>query len=173
MVFEQLVLKVGLENIPYLQPKQLTNAGVRELHQIPVSDKDQRQIILRITDPESQHGKRYGVGVGLAMFCQLKSGFIDHEAIRRLEKYNSWAGRGVGGLVGGSQIRRSVDPESQHGTRYGVGVGPGYVLPIKWCFLDFKPIHLQKHDSWEGGGYMDHGSREMSFQKANMEPGIG
>ncbi len=29
--FEQLVLTVGLENIPYLQPKQLPNAGVRDL----------------------------------------------------------------------------------------------------------------------------------------------
>ncbi len=34
MVVEQLLLKVGLENIPSLQPKQLSNAGVRELVQV-------------------------------------------------------------------------------------------------------------------------------------------
>ncbi len=30
-MFEQLVLTLGLENIPNLQPKQLPNAGLREL----------------------------------------------------------------------------------------------------------------------------------------------
>ncbi len=33
VAFEQLVLKVGLENIPYLQPKELPHAGDRKLVQ--------------------------------------------------------------------------------------------------------------------------------------------
>ncbi len=52
-----------------------------------------------------------------------------------------------------------MNPESQHGTctGYGVGVGSGYVLSIEIGFLDLKLIHrLEKYDSW---GWRLNGSR--------------
>ena len=73
----------------------------------------------------------------------MKLPFLYLKPIHRLEKPDSWGQR-----LHGSRIPRTMDPESEHGGRYRVGVGSGYVLPIESGFLHPKPIRrLEKHDS--------------------------
>ena len=62
--------------------------------------------------------------------------------IHRLEKSDSWPQRFCV-----SEIQRIVDPESEHGSRYRVGMGLAMFPRLKSGFLDLKPIHLlENHD---------------------------
>ncbi len=63
--------------------------------------------------------------MGLGMFFQLKSGFLDFKPTNHLEKHDSLPYR-----LHRSRILGTVDPESQHVTRYRVEDGSGYVLLI-------------------------------------------
>ncbi len=85
-----------------------------------------------------------GWGLSLGLFCQLKWDFLHLKRIHRLKKHDSWPQ-----LLHGSRIPRNVDPESEHGTKYRVGMSLGMFCRLKLGFLHLKLIHrLEKHDSW-------------------------
>ena len=83
-------------------------------------------------DPEQEKANMEpGMGWGLDMFCRLKLFFFYLKPAYRLEKNRI---RGLSGRPA-SRVPRTVDPESEHGIRYGRGwVGPDYVLLIEIGF---------------------------------------
>ena len=94
-----------------------------------------------------------GWALGLGMFCGLKSDFF-------FGRYTNPAARE--NTIRGSRIPRTLEQESEHGSRYAVGGGPGYILPIEMGFCG--PTASKKHDLWDSGS-MDHGSRNYGSIK--------